>query len=398
MEHIILCDYPQLRKSLLPLTFTRPQGMLRVGITTIAEKWQRLLGAVAVTHYTTAYLRPKFTPALDAAFNDDACPTDLPVAPEVDGIYICGSLLDDDATASVVKALLPGEALRDAATGLMVARNGGASPRKVYTAEVTLVKAPQDIFLLNDRALRSDFYRYEGMTTGQPVPRHCTVIGSSADVAIAPTARVLASTINTTDGPVYIGHGAEVMEGCCLRGPLAVLSGAVLKMGTKVYGATTVGPHCKVGGELSNVVFQGFANKAHDGFLGNAVVGEWCNLGAGCVASNLKNDYSLIRLWSYATGRFERTGMQFCGLIMGDHSKAGINTMFNTATVVGVGCNIFGAGFPRTFIPSFSMGGAQGFSKIRLEALLATARTVMARRHVELTEADVAILTHLYNS
>lgn len=185
-----------------------------------------------------------------------------------------------------------------------------------------------------------------------------------------------------------MGPEAEIMEGSCLRGPVALCRHSTVNMGTKIYGSTTIGPFCKVGGELNNVVMQGYSNKAHDGFLGNAVIGEWCNLGAGCVASNLKNDYTPIKLWNYPAHRFLPTGLQFCGLIMGDHSKAGINTMFNTATVVGVGVNIHGSGFPRNFVASFQEGGAAGFSEVSMTKFFAIARRVMARRGRELGEAD----------
>ena len=204
-----------------------------------------------------------------------------------------------------------------------------------------------------------------------------------------------AANINVKHGPVYIGRDAEVMEGACLRGPIALCEHAVVNMGGKIYGATTLGPYCKVGGELNNVVMTGYSNKAHDGFLGNAVIGEWCNLGAGCTASNLKNTYGTIKLWSIGQGRFVDTGLQFCGLIMGDHSKAGINTMFNTATTVGVGVNFYGAGFPRTFIPSFTQGSTAGMKPIYMDAFFETASKVMARRHVKLTEMDKEILINV---
>ncbi len=197
----------------------------------------------------------------------------------------------------------------------------------------------------------------------------------------------MASTLNVRDGYIYIGRDATVMEGCHLRGPIALCSHSQANMGTLMYGATTLGPFCKVGGELNNVMMQGYANKAHDGFLGNAVIGEWCNLGAGTVASNLKNDYSEIKLWNYPAGRFLRTGLQFCGLIMGDHSKSAINTSFNTATTVGVGCNIVSEGMPRVFIPSFLKGGTAGFDNVNLNEFFTIASRVMARRHIELNDA-----------
>ena len=205
------------------------------------------------------------------------------------------------------------------------------------------------------------------------------------------------AVINVETGPVYIGRGATVMEGACMRGPIAVLDHSTVNMGAKIYGATTIGPHSKVGGELNNVVIIGYSNKAHDGFLGNAVIGEWCNLGAGSTASNLKNDYTEIKLWNYASRRFQRTGLQFCGLIMGDHSKAGINTMFNTATVIGVGVNVHGTGFPRNFVPSFSDGSAAGFSEQSFQKFLDVAARVMARRDRTLGEAEVRMYEALYS-
>ena len=216
--------------------------------------------------------------------------------------------------------------------------------------------------------------------------RSCTVIGTSARIFLDEGARAEGVTFNTEHGPIYVGPGAEIMEGSCLRGPVAILDHSTVNMLTRIYGATTIGRHCKVGGEINNIVMHDYTNKAHDGFLGNAVIGSWCNLGAGCVASNLKNDYTEIKLWHYPTRRFRRTGLQFCGLIMGDHSKAGINTMFNTATTVGVGVNIHGTGFPRNFVGSFSEGGAtMGYSEVPLSKFFAIARRVMARRQVELT-------------
>jgi len=248
-----------------------------------------------------------------------------------------------------------------------------------------------DIFMKNGEKITEDFSRLTGHVKSQPLSDSCTLIGPADRLFIAEGASVEGAIINTKGGPVYIGRDAEVMEGSCLRGPIALCDNAHINMGTKVYGDTTIGPWCKVGGELNNVVMIGYSNKAHDGFLGNAVIGEWCNLGAGCVASNLKNDYTEIKLWNYPAHRFLKTGLQFCGLIMGDHSKAGINTMFNTATVVGVGVNIHGSGFPRTFIPSFSEGSTAGFTDVSMTKFLAIARRVMGRRHVELTEADESI-------
>ena len=246
-----------------------------------------------------------------------------------------------------------------------------------------------DIFMLNNKAVEADFERITAGRQSLPLSPTNTIIGDASKIFIEEGARVEGAFLNTCAGPIYIGRDAEIMEGSMLRGPIALCEHAVVNMGTKIYPGTTLGPYCKVGGELNNVVMLGYSNKAHDGFLGNAVIGEWCNLGAGCVASNLKNDYSPIRLWNYSTAHFERTGLQFCGLIMGDHSKAGINTMFNTATVLGVGVNVHGSGFPRNFVPSFSEGGASnGFSDVSMTKFFEIARRMMARRHIELTIAD----------
>jgi UDP-N-acetylglucosamine diphosphorylase/glucosamine-1-phosphate N-acetyltransferase len=245
-----------------------------------------------------------------------------------------------------------------------------------------------DIFMLNGDVLKTDFERLTAGRKSQALSDTNTIIGDRSLIFLEEGATVEGAFLNTKNGPIYVGSNAEIMEGSTLRGPIAIGEHSCVNMGTKVYGATTLGPWCKVGGELNNVVIQGYSNKAHDGFLGNAVIGEWCNLGAGCVASNLKNDYTEIKLWNYPAHRFLRTGLQFCGLIMGDHSKAGINTMFNTATVVGVGVNVHGAGFPRNFIASFSEGGTAGFSDVPMSKFFAIAERVMARRHVTLTDTD----------
>ena len=241
----------------------------------------------------------------------------------------------------------------------------------------------------NSDAIEWDFTLMTAGRQSAAPDASCRIIGDPARLFIEPGAQVTGAFINVTAGPVYIASTATVMEGSCLRGPIACCEHSQVNMGTKIYGATTIGNYCKVGGELNNVVMQGYSNKAHDGFLGNAVIGEWCNLGAGCVASNLKNDYTEIKLWNYPAHRFLRTGLQFCGLIMGDHSKAGINTMFNTATVIGVGVNIHGTGFPRNFVASFSEGSPSGYVDVSMPKFLDIARSMMARRGIELTEADI---------
>lgn len=376
--NLILADDLAVRENLLPLSFTRPVSRMRVGITTIEEKWASLTGAAAVSHSSVDYLDEKF-PASDAS----------------DSIVVAGHVIPTPELVAEVLALSSGEALSDASGAVIAMRGSLADFRarnwtRVFPAESMFseLHGLPDVFLLNGAVLKADFIRLTEGKKSQDLPADCTLIGDASQLFIERGARIHGATVNTTAGPVWLGPDCEVMEGACLRGPIAVGEHSTVNMGTRIYGATTLGPYCKVGGELNNVVILGYSNKAHDGFLGNAVIGKWCNLGAGCTASNLKNDYSEIRLWNYPAHRFLKTGLQFCGLIMGDHSKAGINTMFNTATVVGVGCNIHGTGFPRTFIPSFSEGGAAGFTDVGLPKFFSTVERVVVRRGERLTDAD----------
>lgn len=375
MRSIILLDNSEVRANLLPLTYTRPVSLLQTGILTIEEKWQRLLPG-RYSHSTIDYLDPKF-------------PTDAD--PSGDNVIIASHIVPDAALAREVAALARGEALTKG--GATIARRGmpveePASTRE-YEGKVDTVGMTYDIFRHCGEWIASDFTAVTAGRAGQPLPCSNTLIGDPSQLFIEEGASVEGAIINVSHGPVYIGRGAEVMEGSCLRGPVAVMDNAHVNMGARIYGPTVIGAWSKVGGELNNVVMHPYSNKAHDGFLGNAVIGSWCNLGAGCTASNLKNDYTEIKLWNYPSRRFLRTGLQFCGLIMGDHSKAGINTMFNTATVVGVGVNIHGTGFPRNFVASFSEGSATaGFTDVSLNKFCQIAQRVMARRGLEFTEAD----------
>jgi UDP-N-acetylglucosamine diphosphorylase/glucosamine-1-phosphate N-acetyltransferase len=251
------------------------------------------------------------------------------------------------------------------------------------------------LYALNDEVLVADFFLLTGGRSSQPLSDTNTVIGNEALIFLEEGAQVEASMLNTTGGPIYIANEAEIMEGCLVRGPFSLGEHAVLKMGAKIYGATTIGPYCKVGGEVSNTLFQSYSNKGHDGFLGNSLVGEWCNFGADSNTSNLKNNYSHVRTYSYEQEAETETGQQFMGVTMGDHSKCGINTMFNTATVVGVSCNIYGGGFPAKFLPSFSWGGADGLVPFKLEKAIEAANQMMGRRGLQLTEGDLAIFEEL---
>ncbi len=377
-----LYDRPDIRAQLLPLTYTRPVSALRVGIDTLAQKWQRFTGAAITFETGVDYLDAIYATAGD---NDDT-------------IRVVSHIIADNGLAQAVLALKPGERLLDK-NGEEIARRGSQPASCVaYEGEYKALHNLYDIFLLNGACIEDDF---EALCSGRrsvPVSASNTIIGDPSKIFIEEGADVEGAFINTRGGAVYIGSDATVMEGCMLRGPLALCEHSQVNMGAKLYGDTTIGPHCKVGGELNNVVMIGYSNKGHDGFLGNAVIGEWCNLGAGCTASNLKNDYTPIKLWNYPAARFLKTGLQFCGLIMGDHSKAGINTMFNTATVVGVGVNIHGSGFPRNFVASFSEGSTAGYTEVSMTKFFEIAERMMARRGKVLTEADKQMFYAIRNA
>lgn len=373
---VIIYDPSAVRVNLLPLAYTRPVGALRVGLSTMRERWEALLPAEYYWQ-TEPYLTELF-----------------PAAPSVesDALYIPGNVVATPALAAAASALRPGERLISGEREL--ARRGNPAVADVtFDGPVTAIDQVYHIFGFNGEVLRADIARVTEGRRSATIHESNTVIGDPSLVFIEDSATVLGATLNTTAGPIYVGPDAQVNEGCRLRGPVGLCRHAVANMGTLIYPDTTLGPWCKVGGEINNVVMQGYSNKAHDGFLGNAVIGEWCNLGAGTVASNLKNDYSEIKLWNYGAHRFLRTGLQFCGLIMGDHSKSAINTSFNTATVVGVGCNIVSEGMPRVFIPSFLKGGTAGFDEVSLADFFTIAARVMARRGVTLTDAHRRMYT-----
>lgn len=382
MKHIILLDTPELHCSMLPLTFTRPVSELTIGFGTIKEKWEKLLPG-NYSYSTINYLSELF-----------------PISSEIkNSLVIMSNILPSNEMVEAINALVPGDLLT-LSDGTPIAMCGFDNPTeatntKIFDEQAIVLRHTYDIFLNNDKAIKADFENATSSTKSLTISSTNTIIGNPDMVFIAEGATAEGVIFNTKNGPIYIDADAEVMEGSCLRGPIYIGKHAKVNMATKIYGATTIGTHCKVGGEINNVVMHPYSNKAHDGFLGNSVIGSWCNLGAGCVASNLKNDYTEIKLWDYHSRRFMRTGLQFCGLIMGDHSKAGINTMFNTATVVGVGVNIHGTGFPRNFVASFSEGSAgTGFSDVALNKFFSIAERMMARRNITLTEP----MRHLYTA
>lgn len=363
--------------SLYPLTLTRPAADLRVGICTIAEKWKIRLSIELVGFITSDYLSIKFRKIQNA------------------DLLINGHLLPNDKLVIAVSNLKSGQALYH--NHILLAVNGQEFEKIEFDESISLIQRPFDIFKLNHQEIISDFDFLTKNRTSATLSDSNRHFGKFP-IFLEEGAVAECATFNTNDGPIYLGKNTEVMEGSIVRGPLAMCEGAKLKLGTKVYGATTLGPFCNVGGEVNNIVMHGYSNKGHDGFLGNAVLGEWCNIGADTNCSNLKNTYEEVKVWNYATNRFERSGQQFCGLIMGDHSKCGINTMFNTGTVVGVACNLFGAGFPRQFVPDFSWGGASGFVPHQMPAVEKTAKLVMVRRNKDFNEVEQSILHWIYDN
>lgn len=386
MPKFILFDDTRWQQ-LLPLTFTRPVAEIRLGILTIAQKWEQMLGARAsyLTQPYLAELYPLVCGEINCLINGGVCPD--------------AALVKRIMNLKMGEALVQGDVLIAALVGDKLPETIDASAFSVesYTDELLQVQHLWDIFALNGEALERDFALLTKGRRSKPILASNRVVCPER-IFVEDGAKVECATLNATDGPIYIGKDAEVMEGCLVRGGLALCEHATLKMGAKIYGPTTIGPHCKVGGEVSNSVLLGYSNKAHDGFLGNSVLGEWCNLGADTNTSNLKNNYAEVKLWNYAKQRFEKTGRQFCGLIMGDHSKCGINTMFNTGTVVGVAANIFGSGYPRNFIPSFAWGGPAGIEVHSLSMALGTAAQVYGRRGLTLDAPMRSVIEHVFDT
>lgn len=372
------------RMALLPFTYTRPVADIRIGILTIREKWESYLSSTTTT-ITEDYLSDKY-----------------PMVETEQNILINASYLPTEELVDLITSLKENQAVIKGED--IIAFYAAAAQEEIdfdsyelidFEGECLTLENTWDIFSKNDQAIRTDFELITAGRESQPIPSSVNVIAPE-QIFIEEGVKMEFVTLNASTGPIYIGKNAEIMEGSVIRGPFALGEEAQVKLASKIYGATTVGPHCRVGGEVNNSVLMGYSNKGHDGFLGNAVLGEWCNIGADSNNSNLKNNYEEVKLWSYETEKFEKTGLQFCGLMMGDHSKCGINTMFNTGTVVGVSANIFGSGFPRNFVPSFAWGGASGFMTYLPKKALEVARVVMSRRHIELSEEDTKIMEHLF--
>jgi UDP-N-acetylglucosamine diphosphorylase/glucosamine-1-phosphate N-acetyltransferase len=388
---VVLIDKHAQWKNLLPLSYTRSIAGFRVGILTIKEKYEKNFGGL-VNVLTEAFLQPKY-----------------------------GDFKIEGETLFVVSNVLPNEdflnSLNKLKTNTRLINHGELIAFKTDKAQLnyqnfevivsqfeqqeidfslSLIKQNKDVFALAGQEIERDFLLLTKGRKSAPLSNTNTLIGTSEKLFIEEGAYIEASVLNTNTGYIYIGKNAEIMESCTIRGPFALCENAGLKMAAKIYGPTVVGPYCKVGGEVNNSVFFAYSNKGHDGFIGNSVIGEWCNLGADTNNSNLKNNYANVDVWNYSTEKYEDTGMQFHGLIMGDHSKAGINTMFNTGTVVGVSANIFGGDFPPRFIPSFTWGGAQWLRTFLFEKSLEVAEKMMERRNIKLTTIDIEILKEVF--
>lgn len=373
------------RNQLLPFTYTRPVADIRIGILTIREKWEAYLGLTTTT-LTEEYLEKKY-----------------PMVEMESNIMINASFLPTQNIVNQIKSLKENEAIikDDEILAFYTKDTQEEVDFGSYTViecedNFIQIKNTWDIFAFNGLAIQADFDLITKGRKSQEIPDTVQCINKE-NIFIEKGVTINFATLNASKGCIYIGKNSEVMEGAMIRAPFALCEGSTVKMGAKIYGDTTIGPQCKIGGEVSNSVFLGFANKGHDGFLGNSVIGEWCNLGADTNTSNLKNNYAEVKLWSYKTERFTKTGLQFCGLMMGDHSKCGINTMFNTGTVVGVSANVFGGNFPRNFIPSFSWGGSAGFTTYQMRKVNEVAQVVMNRRNIEYDEKEQQILAHIFD-
>ena len=370
----------------LPLTFTRPVAELRIGILTFQERWKKLLEIEDIAFLTEDYLQEKFK---------------KPESKE--SLLIVPNFLPTESVLEQIKKIKQGEALiyqNEVIAAKLNMRDFSLSQITKMTdveGELLFVKSPSDIFTYNQQFLDYDFEILTRNRKSQELSETNNFLGDKKDLFIEEGAEIEFATLNCKTGRIYVGKNAEIMEGTMIRGSLALCEGSKINMGAKVYGATTIGPYSKVGGEVNNIVIFGYSNKGHEGFVGNSVIGEWCNLGADTNSSNLKNNYANVKLWNYRLSKFVDTGLQFCGLIMGDHSKSAINTQFNTGTVVGVAANIFKTGFPPNLVKSFSWGGMNGDESYRLDKVLEVMEKVMQRRKVDLTDVDKSIISHIYD-
>lgn len=364
-----------------PLTLTRPVGNLRTGMFTNDERWQFYIPEAEISFQTQAYLADKF-----------------PIKQTKDNYWINASIVPNARLVELVQELELNQTLY--MKGVFMAHRGEKFEPKnsisVTIEDLVILENRWDLYQKNDVILASDFNAYTKGKKSAPLSKTNTLIGDPSRLFIEESATVECAILNVKTGPIYVGKNAEIMEGSVIRGGLAMAESSALKLSTKVYGAVSLGPHCKVGGEVNNVIFQAYSNKGHDGFLGNSLIGEWCNLGADTNSSNLKNNYGNVKTYSYLTGEMEQTDLMFMGVAMGDHSKTSINTMLNTATVIGVCANLFSSGFPPKFVPNFSWGGEKNSPVYDLDRAVDAANQMMIRRGEKITEEDLNILNFLF--
>ena len=383
IERLLFWDKNNI-KDFFPLTFTRPSAELRAGILTFSERWQRLLGITQVSYLTIDYLRGKY-PYTGVS--------------QEGTLSIYANFLPTPRLLEQLRSLEAGESIAYQGRQLAFMNNGltlSSIPPIEWEEPLVIFEKPTDLFTYNDKAIDFDFELLTKGRTSAPLSPTNGFLGDKADLFIEEGAKVEFATLNCQKGKIYIGKDAEVMEGSHLRGPIALCEHATVNMGAKLYGATTIGPYSKVGGEISNSVIWGYSNKGHDGFLGNSVLGQWCNLGADTNVSNLKNTYNTIQLWDYQKGGYSSSGLQFCGVLMGDHSKTAINTQLNSGTTIGVFANLFSAGFPSKYIPNFAWGVSA--DKYRLDEAFSVAESVMARRGIAFDEKEQDILQWLFDN
>ncbi len=386
MMQLVFSD-AQYWEDFLPLTFTRPVAAMRCGILTFSERWQKILENPEVTYFTEMYLQDKFKSP-----------------EEKESLFLVPNFLPTETVIQQIKDLKQGEALvyEDELIAAKINMKGFSLNQieKMTDIKEDLIffKRPKDLFSYNHHAIDFDFELLTKGRTSQELSSTNGFLGDKKDLFIEEGAEIEFSTLNTKTGKIYIGKNAEVMEGCHLRGPITLGENSKFNLGSKIYGATTIGPHCKVGGEVNNIIIFGYSSKGHEGFVGNSVIGEWCNFGADTNSSNMKNNYGSVKFWNYRTKSFEDTGLQFAGLIMGDHSKTAINTQLNTGTVIGVASNIFKPGFPPNLVENFSWGGLKDDERFKLDKVYEVAERAMARRKVALTEEDKAILKHIFDT
>ncbi len=384
MKNLILVDGHNL-KELYPLTLTRPASHLRCGILTIREKWEKVTQATVSTYSLplfNAFWSPRFT---------------------ADNILVNSAVLPDESLIEKIGNLRIGDSLEDGGMWMAARLNqndslkflvsgGYGTSTSADTAEHHWVKRPEDLITFNNSQIRRDFKMITRGRTSRNPDESNFIRGDQ--LFIEEDAKIYNSIINTEDGPVYIGRNVVILEGSIIKGPCALGESTVLKMGAKIYGATSTGPHCKLGGEVKNSLFQAFSSKGHDGYIGDSFIGAWCNFGAGSCTSNMKNTYGQVRLYDMASGVMRDTGRQFLGVIMGDHSKCAINTAFSTGTVVGVFANIFNY-HPKGFVQSYSWGRDDRY---RLEKAIDVARKAMMRKEIELADLEIQILSDVFNN